>query len=48
MIGVLVNAMRVGLLTRWMGVLGIFSGMLIFLPIGGAELQIVPAFWLRR
>ena len=29
--------MRVGLLPRWMGVLGIFSGVLIFLPIGGAR-----------
>jgi hypothetical protein len=38
--------MRVGLLTRWVGVLGIFTGVLIFLPIGGAELEIVPAFWM--
>jgi hypothetical protein len=41
-----INAIRVGLLTRWMGVIGIFSGILIFLPIGGATLEIVPAFWM--
>ncbi len=46
MIVVSVNAIRVGLLTRWMGVIGIFSGILIFLPIGGATLEIVPAFWM--
>ncbi len=46
MIVVAINAMRVGLITRWMGVLGIFTGLLIFLPIGGPELQIVPAFWM--
>jgi hypothetical protein len=46
MIAVAVNAIRVGLLTRWMGVIGIFSGILIFLPIGGATLEIVPAFWM--
>jgi hypothetical protein len=46
MIAVCVNAIRVGLLTRWMGVIGIFSGILIFLPIGGATLEIVPAFWM--
>ena len=46
MIGVAVNAIRVGLVTRWMGVLGIFSAVLIFVPIGGATLEIIPAFWL--
>jgi hypothetical protein len=46
MIVVSMNAIRVGLLTRWMGVIGIFSAILIFLPIGGATLEIVPAFWL--
>ncbi len=46
MVVVMVGAMRVGLLTRWVGVLGIFSGVLIFLPIGGATLEVVPAFWL--
>ncbi len=45
MITVMVNALRVGLLPRWMGILGIFSAVLIFLPIGG-EFEIVPAFWL--
>jgi hypothetical protein len=46
MIVVMVNAMRVGLITRWMGVVGIISGILIFLPIGGATLEVVPAFWI--
>jgi hypothetical protein len=46
MIVVSLNAIRVGLLTRWMGVIGIFSGILILLPIGGATLEIVPAFWM--
>jgi len=46
MIMVALNSMRVGLLPRWMGVLGVFTGLLIFLPIGGAELQVVPAFWM--
>ncbi len=46
MIGVTLNAMRVGLLPRWMGFLGMFVGLLIFLPIGGAELEVVPAFWM--
>jgi hypothetical protein len=46
MIVVAINAMRVGLITRWMGILGIFTGLLIFLPIGGPELQIVPSFWM--
>jgi hypothetical protein len=46
MIGVMINALRVGLLPRWMAILGMFTGLLIFLPIGGAELQIVPAFWI--
>jgi hypothetical protein len=46
MIATMVGAMRVGLLTRWVGVLGIFTGVLIFLPIGGATLEVVPAFWM--
>jgi hypothetical protein len=46
MIGVMMGAQRVGLLPRWMSILGIFTGLLIFLPIGGAQLQIVPAFWM--
>src|ERR1019366_232097 len=45
MIAVMVNALRVGLLPRWMGILGIFAGVLIFLPIGGATLEGVPAVW---
>ncbi len=46
MIGLMINALRVGLLVRWMAFLGMFTGLLIVLPIGGAELQVVPAFWL--
>jgi hypothetical protein len=46
MIMTMLGAMRVGLLVRWVGVLGIIVGVLIFLPIGGATLEIVPAFWL--
>jgi hypothetical protein len=46
MIAVTLNAIRVGLVARWMGFLGVFSGVLIFLPIGGATLEVVPAFWL--
>jgi hypothetical protein len=46
MIATMINALRVGLVPRWMGILGMFTGLLIFLPIGGAELQVVPAFWL--
>jgi hypothetical protein len=46
MIATMVGAMRVGLLTRWVGALGIFTGVLIFLPIGGATLEVVPAFWM--
>lgn len=40
------NSMRVGLLPRWMGIVGILSALLIFLPIGGATLELIPAFWL--
>lgn len=46
MIAIVLNAMRVGLITRWVGVLGIFTGILIFVPLGGATLGVVPAFWL--
>jgi hypothetical protein len=46
MIATMVGAMRVGLITRWVGVLGIFTGILIFFPIGGATLEVVPAFWM--
>jgi hypothetical protein len=43
---IVVNAMRVGLVTRWLGVIGIFTGILIFFPLGGATLEIIPAFFL--
>jgi len=46
MIGIVLNAMRVGLIARWVGVLGIFTGILIFVPLGGATLGVIPAFWL--
>ena len=46
MIAVMVNVMRVGLLTRWMGIAGILASMLIFLPIGGATLEVIPSFWM--
>ena len=39
------NAMRVGLLTRFMGVLGIITGGLQILPFGG-PLPVVQCFWL--
>lgn len=42
---VCINAMRVGLLTRFMGVLGILAGVLTFLPIG-SPLPVVQCFWL--
>lgn len=46
MIGTAINAMRVGLLPRWMGFLGVFASLLIFLPDISAELQVIPAFWM--
>jgi hypothetical protein len=46
MITVMLSAQRVGLVPRWIGMLGIVTGLLIFLPIGGAQLQIIPAFWM--
>jgi hypothetical protein len=46
MVATMINALRVGLLPRWMAILGMFTGLLLFLPIGGAELQVVPAFWM--
>jgi hypothetical protein len=46
MISANLGAMRAGLLTRWMGVVGIFAALLIFLPIGGETLTLIPAFWL--
>ena len=41
------NGMRVGLLTRFMGVLGIIVGALFIIPLG-SSLPIVQAFWLVR
>src|SRR5580704_2180657 len=46
MIGVMINAMRVGLLTRWLGIVGMLTAVLIVIPIGGAEAQVIPAFWM--
>jgi hypothetical protein len=46
MIATMINALRVGLLPRWMAFVGMFAALIIFLPIFGAELQLVPAFWL--
>jgi hypothetical protein len=43
---IMVNSIRVGLVTRWLGVIGIISAILIFLPIGGATLEVIPSFWL--
>lgn len=42
---VALNAMRVGLLTRFMGILGVITGALLVFPIGGSPI-IVQAFWL--
>ncbi len=39
------QAMRVGLLTRFMGYLGIFTGILVLFPIG-SPVPVVQAFWL--
>ena len=38
------NAMRAGLLTRFMGIIGIFSGILFVLPV--IPLPVVQSFWL--
>jgi hypothetical protein len=46
MIALMVNALRVGLLARWMAMLGMVVAFLIFVPIGGSELEIVQAFWM--
>ncbi len=49
MIAVIVNAMRVGLLTRWMMILGIFMAVLAFTPFGlafGSVRQLLSGFWL--
>lgn len=39
------GAMRVGLLTKFMGYLGIFTGVLVLFPIG-SPVPVVQAFWL--
>jgi F0F1-type ATP synthase membrane subunit c/vacuolar-type H+-ATPase subunit K len=39
------NGMRVGLLTRFMGVLGMIVGVLFIIPLG-SSLPVVQAFWL--
>jgi hypothetical protein len=39
------NAMRVGLLTKFMGVVGMITGVLVVLPIAG-PLPVVQCFWL--
>ena len=46
MVAVMLNALRVGLLPRWVAILGMFTAILIFLPLGGAELEVIPAFWM--
>lgn len=43
---VALNAMRVGLLTRFMGVLGMISGALFIVPLLGGGLPLVQTFWL--
>jgi hypothetical protein len=46
-VALMINALRVGLVPRWMGVLGMLMALLIFLPIGGVTFQgIVPGFWI--
>jgi uncharacterized membrane protein (Fun14 family) len=42
---VALNAMRIGLLTRFMGYLGIFTGVLVIFPIG-SPVPVVQGFWL--
>jgi hypothetical protein len=42
----MMGAQRVGLVPRWVGILGIVSGLLLFIPFGGAQLQIIPSFFL--
>jgi hypothetical protein len=46
MISAMVNALRVGLLPRWMAMIGMLAAVLIFLPGTSAELQVIPAFWI--
>ncbi len=44
MIMTVVGAVRVGLLPRWMGMVGGVSAVLLLLP--AAELDVIPAFWM--
>jgi hypothetical protein len=46
MIATMLGALRVGLLPRWVGFLGMLAAILIFLPLGGAILEVIPAFWM--
>jgi hypothetical protein len=46
MIITVLNALRVGLLVRWMAIVGMFVAVLIFIPIGGSELEVIQAFWM--
>jgi len=46
MIVVMMNSLRVGLLPRWLAMLGIVTGLLLFFPFGGAQLQVIPALWM--
>ncbi len=39
-----INAMRVGLLTKFLGIIGIFAGALLILPLN--PLPVILAFWL--
>jgi hypothetical protein len=45
MVFIALNAMRTGLLTRFMGVLGIIAGVLFAFPIFGGGLPVVQSFW---
>jgi hypothetical protein len=46
MIATMINVLRVGLLPRWVAILGMITAVLLFLPIGGAQLEVIPAFWM--
>ncbi len=46
MIATMLNALRVGLIVRWMSIVGMFAAVLILIPIGGSELEVVQAFWM--
>jgi hypothetical protein len=39
------NAMRAGLLSRFMGILGVIAGALTVIPLLGAGVQVVELFW---